>query len=75
MSGIDKRPDEGATMMIIPDRLYTTAEVAELIDVHLKTAYAIPEKLLRRTRVGPKLGKVRVRGRDLLAYLGEQVAA
>lgn len=59
---------------IDPDRLYRVPEAAELLDLHPKTVYAIPERLLHRTRVGPKRGSVRIRGRDMLNYLDGKAA-
>lgn len=59
---------------IDPDRLYRVPEAAELLDLHPKTVYAIPERMLKRTRVGPKRGSVKFRGRDLLTYLDGKVA-
>lgn len=59
---------------INPDRLYTVPQVAEILDLHPNTVYSIPEQLLRRTRVGPRRGRTKVRGRDLLAYLDGRAA-
>lgn len=62
------------TLTIDPDRLYRVPEAAELLDLHPKTVYAIPEKMLKRTRVGPKRGSVRIRGRAILDYLDGKAA-
>lgn len=60
---------------INPDRLYRVPEAARIMDLHPKTVYAIPESLLKRTRVGPRRGSVRIRGRDIESYLEGKVAA
>ena len=63
-----------AVEVINPDRLYTVPEVAAILALHPNTVYTIPEQLLRRTRVGPRRGRTKVRGRDLLAYLDGKAA-
>lgn len=50
--------------------LYDTGEVAEILGLHPKTVYAIPETKLPRTRLGQRGGKVQILGAHLLAYLG-----
>lgn len=59
-----------STHEINPDRLYTAAEVAELLGgIHRDTVYRIPDRLLTRTRVGPRRGITRFRGRAVLDYI------
>lgn len=56
------------------ERLYTTAEAALILDLHPDTVYRIPEAALRRTRVGPRYGRTRIAGQDLLDYLQRKAA-
>lgn len=58
-----------------PARLYSMAEVAKIVGIHPDTAYRIPRTLLKRTPIGPRGGRTKVLGRDLLAYLGYREAA
>lgn len=60
---------ETTTVAINPDRLYTTPQAAKILGLHPDTVYRIPRSLLRRTRVGPRRGRTKIRGSDLLAYL------
>lgn len=62
------------TLNINPDRLYETPDVAELLGLHPDTVYRIPPSLLRRTRVGPKRGRTKIKGQDLLDYLNGKAA-
>ena len=55
---------------MVPERLYPAADVAEYLGIKRDTLYLIPESRLRKVRVGPKGGRVRYRGRDVLQYLG-----
>jgi len=57
-------------IQIHQERLYTTKEVAEILGLHTDTVYRIPSALLRRTRIGPRGGRTKVLGADLLRYLG-----
>jgi excisionase family DNA binding protein len=59
---------------IHPERLYTTSEVARVLGLHPDTVYRISSALLRRTRIGPKGGRTRVRGADLIRYLEGRAA-
>ena len=73
---MEETTQDQAPMEIHPDRLYTTEQVAEYLDLHRDTVYRIPRSLLRRTAVGPKGGRTKIMGRDLLAYLrGEKAVA
>ncbi len=62
--------DDGEINRIDPDKLYRIPTVARILGCHPDTAYRIPASRLRRTKVGPRRGLTRVRGRDLLDYLG-----
>jgi hypothetical protein len=59
-----------APTALIPERLYPAADVAEYLGIKRDTLYLIPESRLRKFRVGPKGGRVRYHGRDVLQYLG-----
>ena len=59
---------------IHPQALYDTPEVAEVLGLHPKTVYGIPERLLPRTRVGPRRGRVKIKGADLLRYLNNETS-
>lgn len=52
-----------------PDRLYSTVQAAQALELHPDTVYKIPRALLPRTPVGPRGGRTKIRGRDLLAYV------
>jgi hypothetical protein len=56
---------------ILPHARYTPAEAAALLGFgnRTKTIYEVPERQLRRLRVGPNEGRVLFLGRDLIAYL------
>lgn len=57
---------------VVPDALYTAAEVARYLRLGKKgrdRVYEIPTELLPKTRVGPKRGAVRYHGRDVLNYV------
>lgn len=59
---------------IHPDRLYKSAEVAEILHLHPDTVYRIPAAHLRRTRVGPNRGRTMVLGAHLIEYIVGKVA-
>lgn len=54
---------------IYRDRLYTSAEAAEILHLHVDTVYRIPPSRLRRTKVGPRGGRTKILGADLIHYL------
>lgn len=54
---------------INPHGLYDTAGVAKILGLHPDTVYRIPRALLRRTPVGPRGGRTKIMGSDLLLYL------
>lgn len=61
---------------ILPDRLYTVREVADILRVpsakdktRTNAVYAIPAHELRRTPTGPNGGRVCFQGRHIAAYI------
>ena len=54
---------------INPHGLYATADVARILGLHPDTVYRIPRAVLRRTPVGPRGGRIKIMGSDLLLYL------
>lgn len=62
------------TLNINPNRLYETSAVADLLGLHPDTVYRIPPSQLRRTRVGPRRGRTKILGQDLLDYLNGKAA-
>ena len=54
---------------INPHGLYATADVAKILGLHPDTVYRIPRAVLRRTPVGPRGGRIKIMGSDLLLYL------
>lgn len=63
----------GEVITIHPDRLYDVEEVRTILrprkPMHADTVYRIPERLLPKTRVGPRRGNTMWKGAHLLAYL------
>jgi hypothetical protein len=55
--------------VIHPERLYDARTAAELLGIHRDTLYRIPDRLLPRSRVGPRRGRTKFRGRALIEYL------
>lgn len=53
---------------INPHRLYDARETAEYFGIHRDTLYKIPDKHLPRSRVGPRRGRTKFKGADILAY-------
>jgi len=56
------------TTQLNPERLYDASQIAEYFGIHRDTLYKIPDRLLPRTRVGPRRGRTKFKGRDVLAY-------
>lgn len=63
-------------MAIMPDALYSPAEVAWIlgfrgksVSSRLNRVYEIPGEQLPRVPVGPRGGKLMYLGRDILAYI------
>ena len=54
---------------IKPHGLYDTPDVARILGLHPDTVYRIPRELLRRTPVGPRGGRTKILGSDLLKYI------
>ncbi len=62
---------EGAAVLesaLHPEQLYTPDRIAEYLGIKRDTLYLIPEARLPKVRVGPRGGRVRYRGRDVLRY-------
>lgn len=51
-----------------PHRLYDAKVVAEYLGIHRDTLYKIPDRHLPRSRVGPRRGRTKFKGQDVLAY-------
>lgn len=57
------------TTELHPERLYDAKEVAKYLGIHRDTLYRIPDRLLKRSRVGPRRGRTKFKGRDVNAYI------
>lgn len=60
---------EAEAVEIHPERLYSAKQVAAFLGCARDTVYRIPDRLLPRSRVGPRRGMTKFRGRAVLAYL------
>lgn len=71
MEAESELPEDPMKREIIPTARYTSDEAAALLGFSKrpKSIYDIPERELRRTRVGARRGKVLYMGHDLLDYL------
>lgn len=59
---------------IHPDVLYSAPQVASFLGLHPDSVYRIPRSLLERTPVGPRGGRTKFWGRDVLKYLNHRAA-
>jgi hypothetical protein len=62
-----------------PTRLYDVDEVRVILNprhpLHPDTVYRIPEKMLPKTKVGPRRGRTMWKGLDLMRYLGMETGS
>lgn len=72
------RGDERLTLdQVHPDRLYTAEQVAQVLDLNVDSVYRIgvmKNSPLPKVALGPRGGKTKFRGRDVLRYAGTSKA-
>lgn len=73
MSTIALTADQASLEGIHPDRLYTAKEAAAFLGLCETTVYRMGASgVLKRTGVGPRRGRTKYLGRDILQYLNSE---